>query len=100
MLNNINGNIRTSQCYVQKTKILSVPVVNNNQKENINITSKIDEKEKSKEVTITSCETKKIKKFYLDNILTYELFKSSNNYRSDFLKNHRISAEIRARMVN
>lgn len=44
-------------------------------------------------------ETKKIRKFYVDSILDYEIKKTSTSYRKEFLKLHKISSEIRARMV-
>lgn len=45
-------------------------------------------------------ETNKIKTFNLKKILSFELSKSKDNYRSDFLQRHKISADIRTRMVN
>lgn len=45
-------------------------------------------------------ETNKIKNGNLKNILTNELLKSPKNFRQEFLKNQKISLEIRARMVN
>ncbi len=44
-------------------------------------------------------ETNKVKKANLRKVLSFELLKSKNNFRSDFLKKHKISPEIRARMV-
>ena len=45
-------------------------------------------------------ETNKIKNFNLKSILKYESGKTSLNFRTDFLQNHKINAEIRARMVD
>ena len=44
-------------------------------------------------------ETNKVKNGNLKNILSNELLKCSDNFRGDFLKNQKISEEIRARMV-
>ena len=45
-------------------------------------------------------ETNKIKSHNLKKILAFELSKSKGNYRSDFLQKHKISADIRTRMVS
>lgn len=44
-------------------------------------------------------ETNKIQKHYMSEMLRYELDKSQENFRDDFLKRHKITPEIRARMV-
>lgn len=44
-------------------------------------------------------ETNKIKNNNLKSILSHELQKSPKNFRTNFLKNQKISPEIRARMV-
>ena len=53
---------------------------------------------KSKD-TFQVVETNKIKNHYLNSIMSYELLKIQDNFRSDFLKRHKLTAEIRARMV-
>lgn len=45
-------------------------------------------------------ESEKIKKFNLENILTYELLKSPKNFRENYFPNQNLSEEIRARMVD
>lgn len=45
-------------------------------------------------------ETNKIRSDFLKKIMAYELAKSPGNFRGEFLKPHRLSAEIRARMVS
>lgn len=45
-------------------------------------------------------ETNKIKSFNLKKILAHELSKSKGNFRPDFLQKHKISADIRTRMVS
>ena len=44
-------------------------------------------------------ETNKIKSTNLKKILAYELSKSKGNFRPDFLQKHKITADIRTRMV-
>jgi len=44
-------------------------------------------------------ETNKIKSTNLKKILAFELSKSKGNFRPDFLQKHKISADIRTRMV-
>lgn len=46
------------------------------------------------------CETDKIKRDYLHQLMTNEVAKMGETFRSDFLEKHRISAEVRVRMVN
>ena len=45
-------------------------------------------------------ETNKIKAANLKKILAHELSKTKANFRSDFLQRHKISADIRTRMVS
>lgn len=45
-------------------------------------------------------ETNKIKSTNLKKILAHELSKTKGNFRSDFLQRHKISADIRTRMVS
>ena len=45
-------------------------------------------------------ETNKIKSTNLKKILAYELSKARGNLRPDFLQKHKISADIRTRMVS
>lgn len=45
-------------------------------------------------------ETNKIKSANLKKILAHELSKSKGNFRADFLAPHKISADIRTRMVS
>lgn len=45
-------------------------------------------------------ETNKIKTANLKKILAHELSKAKGNYRTDFLQKHKISADIRTRMVS
>ena len=45
-------------------------------------------------------ETNKIKATNLKKILAHELSKTKGNFRSDFLQRHKISADIRTRMVS
>ena len=45
-------------------------------------------------------ETNKIKSTNLKKILAFELSKSRGNYRPDFLQRHKVSADIRTRMVS
>ena len=45
------------------------------------------------------CETDKIKKDYLHQLMTNEVAKMGETFRTDFLEKHRISAEVRVRMV-
>ena len=44
-------------------------------------------------------ETNKIKMFNLKKIIAFEISKSRNNYKHDFLQKHKISVDIRTRMV-
>lgn len=44
-------------------------------------------------------DTNSIRSNFLNEMLSYELSKSPENLRTDFLKRHRITPEIRARMV-
>lgn len=44
-------------------------------------------------------ETNKIKTMNLKKILAFELSKTKGNFRPDFLQKHKISADIRTRMV-
>lgn len=44
-------------------------------------------------------ETNKIKTTNLKKILAFELSKTKGNHRADFLQKHKISADIRTRMV-
>ena len=46
------------------------------------------------------CETNKIKTDFLKKIMSNELSKCPETLRSDFLKSHMLTPEIRARMVN
>ena len=48
---------------------------------------------------LLAVETNKIKVFNLKKILSFELSKSKGNYRPDLLQKHKISADIRTRMV-
>lgn len=45
-------------------------------------------------------ETNKIKSTNLKKILAYELSKTRGNFRPDFLQRHKVSADIRTRMVS
>jgi len=45
-------------------------------------------------------ETNKIKTDFLKKIMSNELFKCPEAFRSDFLKSHLLTHEIRARMVS
>lgn len=45
-------------------------------------------------------ETNKIKTDFLKRIMSNELAKGAETFRDDFLRNHRLTSEIRARMVN
>lgn len=45
-------------------------------------------------------ETNKIKATNLKKILGFELSKSKGNFRSDFLRKHNISSDIRVKMVS
>lgn len=45
-------------------------------------------------------ETNKIKSTNLKKILAHELSKSKGNFRPDFLSKHKITADIRTRMVS
>lgn len=49
---------------------------------------------------LVTAETNKIAADYLKKILANELAKSPDNFRADFLANHRFGWEIRARMVS
>ena len=44
-------------------------------------------------------ETHKIQNIYLDELMTHEINKNSKKFRHKFLNSHRISAEVRVRMV-
>ena len=44
-------------------------------------------------------DTNSIRSNFLNEMLSYELSKSPENLRTDFLKRHKITPEIRARMV-
>jgi hypothetical protein len=44
-------------------------------------------------------ETNLVRRFYLSKIGNYELSKSKSTYRPKFLQGHKITPEIRARMV-
>lgn len=44
-------------------------------------------------------ETNKIKSLNLKKILAFELSKSKGNFRPDFLQQHKLTADIRTRMV-
>ena len=46
------------------------------------------------------CETNKIKTDFLKKIMSNELSKCPDMLRSDFLKSHMLTSEIRARMVD
>lgn len=48
---------------------------------------------------LIAIETNKIVNEYLKKILSNELMKSPDNFRTDFLSKHKFTAEIRARMV-
>jgi hypothetical protein len=75
----------------------------NNGNQNLTKNFKIQKIDLTKDLTpakiLFVAETNKIKTGNLKNILSNELMKSSDNYRSDFLEKHTISEEIRARMV-
>jgi len=45
-------------------------------------------------------ETNKIKATNLKKILAFELAKSRDNFRTDFLQRHKVTADIRTRMVS
>lgn len=49
---------------------------------------------------LATIETNKISNDYLKKILTNELSKTPENFRTDFLLRHKFGSEIRARMVN
>lgn len=95
-----NGNLRDSLPNIRKPVKLAAKDSLKAIKENINCSLPPAPKEpKSETCLLVPAETKKIKKFYLDEILTYEMKKVGLSYRPEFLKAHKVSAEIRARMV-
>lgn len=50
-------------------------------------------------ISFKECETDKIKRDYLHQLMTNEVAKMGESFRTDFLNKHRISAEVRVRMV-
>lgn len=100
MLIDLNGNIRASQICPKRGKPLAGKEPLNAQKENLHPLPHTELGEERPAAGLIAAETRKIKKNYLDHILSYELLKSTTTYRSEFLKRHNISPDIRARMVN
>lgn len=99
MLIDLNGNIRVSQVGAKKGKPLAGKELANAQKENLHPLPLGGSGEERLALGVIGAETRKIKKHYLDHILNYEVVKSPAAYRSEFLKRHNISPDIRARMV-
>lgn len=99
MLLDHNGNIRPLKACANRQKVAATRDPLQNQKENRNPLLLAGGQEDHDSQRLITCETRKIRRFYLDNIMDQELIKAPGPYRSEFLTRHGITPEIRARMV-
>lgn len=100
MLNERNGNVRGSIASMPRLKPVAGREVSRVQKENTAAPREKAEEEVKRPLGLIPAETKKIRKFFLDEIIRHELGKTPQALRQEFLKPHKISSEIRARMVS
>ena len=109
MLLERNGNKRLTDIAVIKHNVLpqnqkkilkenKVPISNTYMNYN-SFKQPIEQVFEEPEKSLLDTETNKIKSTNLKKIVAFELSKSKGNYRSDFLIRHRISADVRTRMV-
>lgn len=100
MLNERNGNVRGSMASMPRLKPVASREVSRLLKENTAPQKEKGEEEVKKPLALIPAETKKIRKYFLDEIIRHELGKTPQAFRQEFLKPHKISSEIRARMVS
>ena len=100
MLAEHNVNSRAPQVYAKKGKLPATKEPLNSQKENRTPVPVLGEREERGTQGLVAVETRKIRKYHLDDILAYELQKTGGSYRGEFLKRHNVLPDIRARMVN
>lgn len=99
MMNERNGNVRGSLANLPRLKPIRAREQPSTLKENLESGRAAAEEESRSLMSLIPAETRKIRRFYLDEILRNELAKAAQNYRPEFLKSHRVNFEIRARMV-
>ena len=100
MINERNGNVRGSLANLPRLKPIRAREQATTHKENLESGRAVTEEESKANLSLIPAETRKIRKHYLDEILRNELAKVTQSYRPEFLKSHRVSCEIRARMVD
>lgn len=99
MLQERNGNTRVGLAGGSKGKPLGGGLPPVTLKENRTSGPRDPAVEPKEDRSLIPCETRKIRRFYLDEMMEHEFRKTPLAFRCEFLRTHKVTAEIRARMV-